>query len=202
MDTSSPPSGGKPPGPILPLHTLSADVLGPGSVRRRRGRPRKVRPAPTHDEREYHRQRGEERALQIQTDALVRAIEDGVAGFEIVRIAMLGLARETASLKWERQSAEREGRDAAPIASRRIDALGKLASLVLALRKVDPDPPISPVTFKKLVQLFVNEIGVGVHEVLPEEQATTLMKWFEQRVEVEFPILNRSFGSAAVSEDD
>jgi hypothetical protein len=86
--------------PLRPVHDLPAASAGPGVVRRGRGRPRKIRPTPTHEERAYHREIAKQRDQHIAGEPLVAALRDGAAGGEVIRETMLGLARESAALRF------------------------------------------------------------------------------------------------------
>ena len=152
-------------------------------MRRGRGRPRKIRPAPTHEERAYHRKVAERREQHIAAEPVLGALRAGAASAEVIRETMLGLARESAALRWDREAAEEKGSDAALIATRRIDALGKLASIVLTMRKlaIDADA-VSPATMVRIRDRLLSEVDVAARQVLAAEQADALRQWCVERL--------------------
>lgn len=88
-------------------------------------------PVPTIDATDYHRVIDEARQRHLETDVVVTA-----QGYEPdltarLRIIEQSLAREAAGLLFERQQAEQAGRDGSQFAGRRIDALTKIASVVM-----------------------------------------------------------------------
>jgi len=181
-EMSSPPD---PPSPTpLPLHLLAADDPETGVViRRRPGRPKKVVVAPTVDQLAYDEQVAELRRRHLQGDPLLAALTDGQPGAEVIHETMVGIARESAALRVDRERAEREGRDIALIATRRIEALGRLASIVLGLKKLGVDEFLaSPGMIRKIVEVWLREVAEIVHETVPSELGEVLMKRYEERL--------------------
>jgi hypothetical protein len=89
---------------------------------------------------------------------------------------MLELARECASLLWDREVAQEKGSDFAIIASRRVDALSKLAGLVLALQRLgETDMMVSEGTFTKLRSVWLAMIADVATNTLPVEDAGRLL---------------------------
>jgi hypothetical protein len=73
---------------------------------------------------------------------------------------MVALAEESAALLWDRRQAEAKGVDSALICTRRIDALAKLAALVLDLQRLgESDLMISEGTFRKLTVVWQEMLG-------------------------------------------
>jgi len=160
---------------ILPFHAAIERDEG-SEVCRLPGRPRKVAPAPVLDEVEYHRQVAVEREAFIADDHLVRTCR-ATAGNERTAAVLdgvrVGLATEAAGLRWDRERAEERGRElAGQLASRRIDALGKLAALELERTKlgVHRDDPCGP-KVQTVFRLFFAEVVKAARDVLPESIA-------------------------------
>ncbi len=108
---------------LRPWHTLPPEER-PQGVAAPQGRPRKI--APATEPTSYAVALDDLRQQAIESDPLVRG--DDV---DALQLAMLELARESASLRFERQRLERLARDASAVSSRRIDALVRIAARVL-----------------------------------------------------------------------
>ena len=158
---------------VIPLRQLED---GPTPlVRRRPGRPRRLECAPTIDERAYHQAVGRAADIAIRADELVRAETD--APLDIIQRAMDGVAREAASLAWERRRAQREGRpEAERISGRRVNALGRLADLVAAREQLRREGgTIRPEHIETIIGMLVGAVRETVREVAPAETASAFM---------------------------
>lgn len=180
MSQSTPPD--RPPAPVLPLHELPKGAET-HRIRRGPGRPRKIELAPTHEERAYHEDRAKDRAQHVDGDPLVRAVRDR-AGGEIVHEALLGLARESAVLEWQREHAPKKGRDPAMLSSRIIDSAMKMAAILLAREKLGAsDLSVSPATVKRLQELWLRHVEEIVSGILPAADAARLMAAYARKIE-------------------
>lgn len=154
----------------MPMKTLPPNVVtfpGPGPIKRRPGRPRVVRPAPSFDEAEYVQQVAMAADNFIASDAIVMATEPGErTDLDRLDAVLRGLAEEQAALLYQRLKLQREGREgAAQVSSRRVDALLKIARLVVMreqLRAADPEPDPADVA------LVIGMIMADAKEVLAE----------------------------------
>ncbi|HQP34499.1 MAG TPA: hypothetical protein PLI95_04960, partial [Polyangiaceae bacterium] len=158
--------------PIIPMPTAPAEGE-PLVVRRRPGRPKKIRPAPTADQAEYERAVAEARERAIEGDAVRVLLQSGNADTaEVLWAIVEGLACESAALRWNREHAESGGADAQRISTRRIDALGRIADLVCAGRKAGllqtdyRSPQVS-----KVADLWLATISEAANETLPVDVA-------------------------------
>ena len=121
--------------PIIPMPTASAEGM-PVVIKRRPGRPRKIRPAPTADQQQYEQAIALARERVIEGDGLRVMLQSGDGNTDKVLWAVIeGLGIESANLRWNREHAEPSCGDTQRISTRRIDALGKIADLVCAARK-------------------------------------------------------------------
>jgi len=164
------------PRSIAPL--AASDPQKEVIAKRKPGRPRVVRPAPTADEYQYHQEQSAARESLIDEDDLLRALEDRADAGEVVHQIVVRLAQETAALRWERQQAEGDGFVIAEkISARRIDGLSKLAGVVVEARKLgvvgEADPRSPP--FQKVEQLWMTSISDCAKETLPSETATVFL---------------------------
>ncbi len=184
-------SDGKSPSPHensipLPLHLAPRTADGESLVvRRRPGRPRKVVAAPKidADEQAYLDAVCRARADHIEADTVVGAVARKRAD-TILDEVIVALAREAAGLKWEREQAERQGRDAAMTSSRRIDALHKAALTILGRHRlgmatIDPRSQ----AMGKVIAFFVQYVEDALRTTLPAPRANELVGLVRERLE-------------------
>lgn len=143
-----------------------------------KGRPRAIAlaPVPTIDAADYHRVIDEARHMHIESDQVVvsQANEpDLAARLQLIEVS---LARETAGLLFDRQRAEKEGRDGLQISGRRIDGMLKLADLVLERQRLGLRGD-NPKHLEIVTDLFI-EVVRRVASELPSEVAERLMSAF------------------------
>ena len=67
------------------------------------------------------------KASQLRNDPLSSVVESTPDASDVLNQIMIGLAEETASLRFERMDAERRGEDSSPISIRRVTSLKALA---------------------------------------------------------------------------
>lgn len=171
VTTSSPP----PDGNVIPLHAVPTQ-LGE-RIERKPGRPRKVRLAPTASENQYQDTMNRLREAALATDPILAAHSSE----ETVRCVIEQLASEAASLLWEREQAQDRGLEsAAQLSSRRVDALSKLANVVVAAHRLGVygnDP--SPEKLKMVLNQWMKTISDVTYEILPAEDACSFMTRYE-----------------------
>lgn len=116
------------------------DIPAGAAVRRRPGRPRKVFPA-CLDEQSYHQAVAEQRDEHLAQAALVNGGPDALAVMEYL---VVEVAREAAALAFDARRAEERGQDAGKTSSRRVDALVRLAGLVLERHRLRSTSDLVP----------------------------------------------------------
>lgn len=160
---------------VVPIRQL--DEHGEPVVVRRPGRPRRVERAPTVDEGAYHAAVAAEVARAIDADPIVASSDTSASPRLILEQTMREVAREAASLRWERERAVREGRaDAERISSRRVAALVRLGELAVAREQLrrDEDEP-EPEEVARVVELLVAAVAEVIEETTPPQTAKTFM---------------------------
>lgn len=119
---------------LMPMHAA------PGSnITRQAGRPRKIERRPQQTDLDYHQQIAQEKAEFVAEDPVVKAIQSFSDSADILRRVKEEVARETAALHFQRIENEKYGRDTAQISTRRIDALSKIASIELEIKRMGAD---------------------------------------------------------------
>lgn len=153
----------------LPLHALP----GVRAAVRLRGRPRKVATrAPEGDARGYLSAAAARREAAIAADPLVEACD---AHADSVDGVIAGIARETAALRWERTRLQDRGSEtAAQVSSRIVDALGKLASLVVGRHEARRGEP-TPAQLAAVRELFLDALEETAASSLGDDLAADLM---------------------------
>lgn len=175
---------------ILPVYDAPNDGHGKSVlVKRGPGRPRKVEKMLTRDALEYHAEISEAKIRYVETDPIVIAIDAGEEPARILHFIKSGVAREAASLSFERIESEKRGRDTSMISSRRIDALKKIAEIELKLRELEAESVnLSGEKIQKLFGLWVDKMRhAGVEVMSPEvldlflsKFATGMETWEEE----------------------
>ena len=124
---------------LLPVHAAPNTGHRTLTVKREKGRPRKVERMPTTSDLEYHARMSEENAKFIDNDPVVAATRGRADTLEILRTIRAEIAAETAALHFQRVENEKFGRDTAQVSSRRIEALNKIASIEFEIKKLGAD---------------------------------------------------------------
>lgn len=162
-----------------PLHCVAAD----GTVKfiRRTGRPKKVFNRPTIDEQDYARRIVLIAERFVAADPLVQAAtkEHRRNDLAVIDEAMLQLAREAASLKFEALKLLGEGREFGAVSSRRVDALSQIASLLLLREKLGVEKPLDPRNPKvqRVVAAFLGVMRECARETLGPVAETFLARF-------------------------
>jgi hypothetical protein len=152
----------------VPLHA----VPGLRGVRAR-GRPKKIRSAPTFDARVYHEEVAALREQALEADPLVLAA-DGHGG-DVLDQVIVEIAADAARLRWDRMRAEERGLEQTPmICSRIIDAYAKLSTLVLQRHELQRGEP-TDAQVERVKAMFLKDIEEVVVDVLGVEVAETFM---------------------------
>jgi hypothetical protein len=157
---------------LVPTYAVPSD--GSTKVRRLGGRPRKIERAPDHDQEEYADRLNAIRETFEHDDPLVQALDRGESCAEIIETVKLQVAREAASISFDKQKAAARGGDIGQLAVRRIDALAKLAALELARMKLGLEPVIdvrSP-RVQQAVGFLLDEVERVAREVLDDTSAS------------------------------
>lgn len=167
-----------------PLHCIASD--GTVKVIRRTGRPKKVYNRPTIDERVYAEQLVAIAERFVATDALVQSAtkEHARDDLEVIDEAMLQLAREAASLKFEELKLLGEARDFSQASSRRTDALSQIARLVIERERLALDKTLDPRNpeVQKVVSSFLDAMRECADETLGPD-AERFLANFRKRLE-------------------
>lgn len=158
-------------------------------VKRGPGRPRKVERAPTTSDLEYHALMAEERQKFISSDDLVQTIEGRGDSLNILHLIKKEVAREAASLHFERIETEKRGRDTGQVSTRRIEALKKIADIELKIKEIDSESVnLSSERMQKVFALWIETMREVAQETLPQEvmdlffnRFATAMEGWEER---------------------
>lgn len=131
----------------------------------------------------------EEKLKFIESDPIYTSIGK-IEEFETtLQRIKLEIAREAASLHYQRIETEKKGKDTSHVSAKRIDALERIAKLELKLRQADKDSiSLSGEKIQKIFLLWVETMREIASEVLrPEEMdlffnrfATAMEGWEEK----------------------
>ena len=169
---------------LLPVHDAPRTDHRALVVKRGRGRPRKVDAAPTTSDLQYHALMAQQRAEFIDEDELVKVIQEHGGASDVLFNIKREVAREAASLHFERIETEKRGRDTSQISSRRIDALKKIAEIELKVRELEAEKfDFTSPRFQKLFTLWVEQMQEVAKEVLPAEMANIFFNRFASMME-------------------
>ncbi len=161
---------------IVALHPTPSQNRG--SFRLKPGKPRKISPAPSADEFAYIEAAGQARKTLIASDPLLGVLDERGPTEDVVHRTIVGVAEETAALRWDREQAEAQGfLVAEKIAARRIDGLHKLATTVLEAKKQGTygDVDFQSAQFHRVEQLFIDTIAETLRETVPTETSTLVI---------------------------
>lgn len=154
----------------LPVHDAPNTGKNPLKVKRGPGRPRKVERMPTTSDLEYHALMASQRDQFVKSDPIVRSVEGKGDSLSTLHMIKLGIAREAASLHFERIETEKRGRDTSMVSSKRIDALKKIAEIELKIHELDSDSiNLSSERMQKIFALWVETMKEVAREVMPPE---------------------------------
>jgi hypothetical protein len=151
---------------LRPLHA----VVDNGSTRvvRLPGRPARARVAPSHDEREYLTEVLMLQNASVGADHVVRAAE---AGVEVLDHVAVEVAREVASLRFERGRLSPAHPNAGILTGRIIAGMTKLADILLMRAKLGGEGlDVQGRQFRAVFDLFIHDLREVVDEVVPDSQ--------------------------------
>lgn len=155
-----------------------------------------ARPRPTPSQRfsrpddEQLEQESQERQEFIANDPVVKS-SGGKDSVAILMALKLEVARETASLAYQRLLNERAGKDISQVSSRRIDALKKIADIELEMRKIGVDQiDVYGEKVQKLFNFWIELIKSAAAETMSQQQAdlffnrlTSILDGWEEKAE-------------------
>jgi hypothetical protein len=174
---------------ILPVHDAPFTGDHQLKIARSPGRPRKVERMPTTSDLQYHALMSEEKGRFLDSDPIVLAIGRSDPADKNLQRIKLEIARESASLHFQRIEMEKHGKDTSQISTRRIDALERIARLELKIKEADKDSvSLGGEKMQKIFMLWVETMREIATEVLkPEEMdlffnrfATAMEGWEEK----------------------
>jgi hypothetical protein len=145
---------------------------------------------PTEEDLKYYEETVEERKRVIEEDPVVKSAA-GKDPFELLSVLKAEVAREAATLGYQRVQNEMMGKDITQIAGRRIDALKKIADIELEMRKIGFDyVDVHSEKFQKVFKLWIEIIREVAEATLePEEvdlffnRLSTEMSGWEDKAE-------------------
>ena len=153
-------------------------------IKRAPGRPRRVERAPQVSDLEYHAAMVEARQRFIDSDSLVRAVEERADPIEILFQVKSSVAREASSLAFDQVEAQKRGRETAQTSSRRIEALKKIAEIELKLRELQAESVnFASERFQKVFAFFVQKLTETAEETLAEESRDLFLNRFASAME-------------------
>lgn len=167
---------------VIPFSFVHAGE--PPVVRRRPGRPRRLERAPLVDEALYNDAVAAEAERAIQEDATVLTSSGAPEPARMIQRALEGAAHESAALGFERRRAIREGRsDAEKISSRRVQALLRVAELVVAREHLRRDSSeLDPQQVGQAVQMLVASVESVITEVADPAIADLFLSRLQQKL--------------------
>ena len=171
---------------VIPLRQLESGERP--LVRRKGGRPRRVENAPTISEAAYMDALAIAASAAEAQDEPLQATLDGNA-VAVIDASIRAVAVETGALAWERARAMRAGKpEADRIASRRTNALMRLADLVLVreqLRRESQD--LDPELLDRAVGLFALQVEDVIREVVDAPTAEQFIATLRARLDAAGP---------------
>jgi hypothetical protein len=171
---------------LLPNHLLPKTKTG-----RPVGRPRKINPAPTANDLEYHAEISEQKTRFIAEDPVVKALTGKIDSATLLSTLRAEIAKEAAALHFTRMEAEKYGKDTAQTSTRRIDALTRIAHIELEIKKLAPDSlDVRSEKFQKVFNMFIEFLRECAQETMPPEtidlffnRFSTMMEGWEEKAE-------------------
>lgn len=171
---------------LLPTHLLPKTKTG-----RPVGRPRKINTAPTANDLNYHAEMAEARQRFIAEDPVVKTLSGKPDSAGLLTSLRMEIAKEAASLHFQRIEAEKYGKDTAQTSTRRIDALTRIAHIELEIKKLAPDSlDVRSEKFQKVFNMFIEFLRECAQETMPPEtldlffnRFSTMMEGWEEKAE-------------------
>lgn len=137
------------------------------------------------DERAYHDVVARLSDEIIDADPLVSAIDAEKPTLAVLSEVKVGMASEAAALYADRRASQRAGRlDVGQLASRRIDALMKLATLELEIAKLgSTDVNLHGERMGLIETMFTEMVAKVAEDVLPADVAERLIESYRRHIE-------------------
>jgi hypothetical protein len=159
---------------VIPLRELEEG--DPPVVRRRGGRPRRLESAPTISDEVYFAAVTAAAVAAEAQDEPLNATLKGTAA-EILDAAIKAVAVESAALAWNRRQAQAAGKvDVERISSRRVNALGRLADLIVLREQLRREShEARPEDVERLVGMFLSKVEEVIRDVAPVAMADAFM---------------------------
>jgi hypothetical protein len=145
---------------------------------------------PTEEDEAYYEQTAAERNAAIDNDPVVRSSK-GKDSLALLSTLKGEVAREAATLAYQRTINTKMGKDITTISARRIDALKKIADIEMEMRKIGFDQvDVHSEKFQRIFALWVTTIREVAEETLEPEsldlffnRLTSAMDGWEDRAE-------------------
>lgn len=145
---------------------------------------------PVADE-QYHQLMIERKTRFIESDPVMKIVETNGDSSAVLRELKREIARESASLHFDRLELEKKGKDPSAVSVRRIEALRRIADLELRIREMNQHSiNLSGEKMQKIYALWVEIMREIAQEVLPEEvmdlffnRFATAMEGWEERAQ-------------------
>jgi hypothetical protein len=174
---------------MLPVHAapkLGGKGKGGNSLKVARGpgRPRKVERMPTTSDLQYHALVSEEKARFVDADAVVRATKGAAEAAQVLKLIQAEVAKEAAALHFQRIENEKYGKDTAQTSTRRIDALTKVASIEMEIKKLGSEAiDLRSEKFQKVFALWIEMMREVATDTLTPEQIDLFFTRFSTKIE-------------------
>ena len=100
------------------------------------------------------------REAHMSQDAIVREVESSPEGERVLHTVMLGMAKEAASMEFERMEAARHGQDTSGVSAKRARVLKGMADTVLKKKSLDQggiidlESPAARALFAQMMETF------------------------------------------------
>jgi hypothetical protein len=164
---------------LLPTHLLPKTKTG-----RPIGRPRKINPAPTSNDLNYHAEMAEARQRFIAEDPVVKTLSGKPDSANLLSSLRMEIAKEAAALHFQRIESEKHGKDTAQTSTRRIDALTRIAHIELEIKKLAPDTlDVRSEKFQKVFSMFIEMMRESAKETLAPEAIDMFFNRFGSRLD-------------------
>jgi hypothetical protein len=126
----------------------------------------------------------EEHQRKLAEDPLVKILQGKPDSGSILESLRLEVAKEAASIRLEREEAERQGKETAQTSSRRITALTQIAHIELEIKKLAPDSvDVRSEKFQKIFKMFIETMRASAEATLPPEMIDLYFNHFSSAME-------------------
>jgi len=170
---------------VLPFHNATGEFSkstgGRSRAVRREG---KTVSLPTAADLEYLARMQESELRFVDGDELVQAARNKSSSPEVIRLTLIRVAQNAASLEFQRIELQKRGEDTSQLISRHTKVLKEIAALQSDLRQqgqqtLDPRSE----SFQKVFQLWATNIKSVVEQVMSPEQADLFYTKFMSMME-------------------